>query len=239
MMGAGLVMAAYGVAERIGLDHAPVRAFVYMAAVTLDTDERPTYWKGREALAHALGRSDANGHRAATRALEALDSAGAIARVGKHAPGRNARYALLDGQGTPLRVIHNMGRSASLEQHTTRDGERPMNTGRSAVEHGTVSGRTRDAHRPKEEEEEELGGIDRRACARDDDRSERFDLVRFRASRPDLVRLSDETVRRIAAETIGRARGSVRDETAYVLRAANTPEWLADAERTEWEVAVA
>lgn len=154
-MGIGLVLAAYDAAERLGLDHAPTRVFVYMAAVALDADQRPAYWKGREALAHALGSAGANGHRAATRALASLTTAGAVERTGAPAPGgHNARYTLLDGHGAPLRPIRNAGRSAAHDQPETQDAQPPTNAGRSAPNAGRSAVLTRDAQPPTEEEQE-------------------------------------------------------------------------------------
>lgn len=60
-----------------------------------------------------------------------------------------------------------------------------------------------------------------------------FDLATFRAQRGDLSRFSDDTVRRLANETLGRARGSVRNETAYVLKAVDH-EWEKRGDDLEW-----
>lgn len=53
----------------------------------------------------------------------------------------------------------------------------------------------------------------------------RFDIAAFRAQRPDLRYLDDPTVNTLAQRTLGRAKGTVRNETAYVLRAADE-EWV-------------
>lgn len=147
-MGAGLVKAAFEVAAEYDLDHAPTRALVFMAVTALDDDDAPAFYAGRDALAHALGKTGPAGHRAVTRALEPLTSKGLIASR-PAAPGHPARHLLLDGHGQPLGI--NEGRSPSLER-ATEDGERPSNGGRSADQRRTVSVPTRDAHRPAEEE---------------------------------------------------------------------------------------
>lgn len=147
--------AAFDVAYRLGLDHAPTRLFVYMAVRALDSDPRPTFWEGYDAIARALGNSGSAGHRAAGRALRTLRDAGAIETVGRPAPGsRTARYALLDGEGCPLRPVAVVGRSASGDDYS-QDAHRPVNAGRSAPNAGRSAGYTQDAHRPTEEKEEE------------------------------------------------------------------------------------
>lgn len=139
-MGAGLVMAAYEVAARMQLDHAPTRVFVYMAATAVDADPQPVFFGGRDALAGALGApADSNGYRAVERAVNALSRRGAVAVESKGAPGRNTRYRLRDG-ASPL--APNARRSASPDVGTP-DAERPV----SNQEHPTLSGRTPDAER--------------------------------------------------------------------------------------------
>ena len=165
-MGAGLVTAAYEVASRVKLDHAPTRVFVYMANTALDSHHEPTFWRGRDALATALGKSGAAGHRAVGRALETLTAAGVVKCAQRSAPGgRNARYVLLDGRGAPLRVIHNGGRSPSPVE-VTEDADRPANGGHSAPNGGRSGVGTEDAHRPVEEEEDhqEEGAPESRSC---------------------------------------------------------------------------
>ena len=160
-MGAGLVLAAYEVASRLRLDHAPARMLAFMAAKALDADERPTFYAGRDALAHSLGAEPTNaGYRSVERAMSALMSAGAVSVVSKGAPGRNSRYALLDGAGGPLAV--NPPRSASCEELPTPHADRRVNNS----EHPTVSDRTPHGQRPStprsawargvQEKEEEL-----------------------------------------------------------------------------------
>jgi len=154
-MGAGLVNAAYEVAERLSLEHAPTRVFVYMAVRALDGDPQPAFWEGYDALARALGKSGPAGHRAAGRAIQALKEAGAIRTVGHPAPGsRTARYALLDGRGLPLAAQSITGRSPS-DDDNSHDAHRPVNTGRSAPNTGRSGVNSQDAHRPAEEKEED------------------------------------------------------------------------------------
>lgn len=52
-MGAGNVGKVYG--QWSGLEHRPFRALAYMALVSLDRDNPPKYWAGRDDLATALG----------------------------------------------------------------------------------------------------------------------------------------------------------------------------------------
>lgn len=164
-MGAGLVKAAFRVAAAKDLDHAPTRLFVFMALAPLDSDPGPTYFGGRDALAGALGKAGPAGHRAVTRALEALTAAGIVVSS-LAAPGRTARHRLLDEAGLPLRPAANEGRSASLDA-VTEDGQRPSNGGRSADKRRTVSRPTEDGERPsKEEAEIEEEGPPPRFCRR-------------------------------------------------------------------------
>ena len=106
MMGAGLVKAAYAVAARLGIrEHAPVRAYVYMALIALDRDPEPSYYGGREALADALALAPtASRYRSLERTISALVNAGLVATLSPAATGKPARYGLRDGAGNPLSV---------------------------------------------------------------------------------------------------------------------------------------
>lgn len=161
-MGAALAKAAYAASDALEVrEHAPVRVFVFMALTALDSDPRPTFYGGRDALAEAIAapRTPA-GFRAVRNAVHALTDLGLISATRKAAPGRAAHYALLDGAGSPLHP--DGGRSPSSIQVATDasgDAERPVNNS----QRGTLSGRnggrsvvsTGDAERtPKEEEEE-------------------------------------------------------------------------------------
>lgn len=140
-MGFGLALAAYDVANRARLGHAPTRVYVYMATVASDADPTPTFFGGRDALTNALGvDSDPNGYRAVERAVQALRKAVVVTQCAKGAPGRNARYSLRDETGQPLTT--NTRRSASPVEGTP-DAERPV----SNPEHPTLSGETPDAER--------------------------------------------------------------------------------------------
>lgn len=127
-------------------NHLPDRAFrllAFMALVTMDDDEAPAYWGGRESLAMALGRmtpaeparSDssarANEFRKARRAdfeavkagIRELISAGVITCGQLPAPGRNAVYLLhLDartGKAEPVergRLTLSTGQGEPVEQ---------------------------------------------------------------------------------------------------------------------------
>jgi len=147
-VGAGLVKAAFAVASEHSLDHAPARLLLFMAVTALDDDPAPAFYAGRDSLATALGKSGSAGHRAVTRALEPLTTAGLISSR-PAAPGHPARHLLLDGHGRPLRP--DAGRSASSVE-VTEDAHRPSNEGRSPDQRRTVTVPTRDAHRPAEEE---------------------------------------------------------------------------------------
>ena len=97
----GLVYARWG-----HLSHAPFRVLAYMALRTLDDDDPPQFWGGRESLAVALGRivpkpQDEQSRRERKAAFEAvkemttvLKKAGAVELVEAARPGRNAVYAL-------------------------------------------------------------------------------------------------------------------------------------------------
>jgi hypothetical protein len=54
-MGASNVAAVY--ARWTGLNHVPFRLLAYMALVSLDRDEPPRFWGGRDDLAGAIGRT--------------------------------------------------------------------------------------------------------------------------------------------------------------------------------------
>ncbi len=104
MMGAGLVKAAFAATSRGAVrEHAPVRLFTFMAVTALDDSSTPAYYGGRDALADALAAPrTAPGYKAVKQALASLQSRGFIVLDGRPAPGRNARYRLLDGTGAPL-----------------------------------------------------------------------------------------------------------------------------------------
>jgi hypothetical protein len=103
-MGAGnvaLVFARWG-----QLNHAPFRALTYMAHRSLDNDNPPRFWGGREEIAFALGRvvpeglddSSIRQRKAALEAvkdvMKALKAAGAVTQVQASKPGQRAVYVL-------------------------------------------------------------------------------------------------------------------------------------------------
>ncbi|GAA2533206.1 hypothetical protein GCM10009860_11560 [Microbacterium mitrae] len=168
MMGAGLAKAAYSVAYTQGLrEHAPVRVYVFMALTALDNDANPTYFAGRASLAESLAivPGTTSAIRAVDRAVGVLANYGLISTLAKSAPGRHSRYAILDGEGNPLRPkspaamdtasrgVNDHG-SDTARRGLTGDGRIPLNgrmhTGFGA-EHTPLSG----ALRKKEDKEEE------------------------------------------------------------------------------------
>lgn len=168
-MGYKLVLAAYAVAERMKLDHAPARVFVYMALRASDDDAAPVFYAGRDALALALGVGESpNGYRAVQRVMTSLRTVGVIESMKKGSPNNNSRYLLRDGAGSAL--TQNTGRSASPEEETG-DAQRPVNN----PEQVTLSGQTGDAERSKQVtlsdpqrrgEEKEEGGPPSRFCSK-------------------------------------------------------------------------
>ena len=70
------------------------------------------------------------------------------------------------------------------------------------------------------------------------DNSGLFDLEVFRSIRPDLDRLSDDTIRQLAIETVRKSKKSVGNETNYVLRAAKDPTWVKRGDEIEWDALV-
>lgn len=104
-MGAALAKAAYVAADALEIrEHAPVRIFVFMALTALDTDPRPSFYAGREALAGAIAAPrTAGGFKAVKDATSALVARGLISVANKAAPGRPTKYDLLDGHGAPLK----------------------------------------------------------------------------------------------------------------------------------------
>lgn len=126
-MGAGLVKAAYAAADAIGMrEHAPMRVYLYMAVTALDSDPEPVFYGGRDALATALAAPrDESGYRTTGKAVRSLVERGLITAVGKGAPGRHARYRLLDGRGGFLTV--DTGTSGSSVATATQEPQVPVN----------------------------------------------------------------------------------------------------------------
>jgi hypothetical protein len=117
-MGAGSVALVY--ARWAHLPDRPFRLLVYMALVTLDDDDPPRYWAGRELLAAALGRivpgepdpadktpraeefrrMRAADFQAVKNALRPLFNAGVVVVDATPGPRRNAVYRLTLGVST-------------------------------------------------------------------------------------------------------------------------------------------
>jgi hypothetical protein len=76
----------------------PFRLLVFMALTSLDRDEAPRFWGGRETLAVGLGRlgreRDPATIRSVRRNVAELVRFGAITRAGHAHRGRNATYRL-------------------------------------------------------------------------------------------------------------------------------------------------
>lgn len=94
-MGASHIAAVYA-----NWSHLPDPAFrmlVYMALVPKDETSRPTFWRGRDALAEmGLGRpADKAGQQAVKRALKVLLDAGAIERTLTGYRGKNSEYRII------------------------------------------------------------------------------------------------------------------------------------------------
>lgn len=152
-MGAQLALAALDAASAVHAEHAPARVFVFMALTALDGDAHPVYFAGRGRLADALGKNrDDAGYRAVARVSAQLVASGLVAVSSPPAPGHPSRISLLDGRGGPLNPSDTR-RSASSESYS-HDAQRPANTRRPASERVTLSVRTGDAQRHREEEEE-------------------------------------------------------------------------------------
>lgn len=111
-MGASNVAAVY--TSWAGLNHVPFRLLAYMALVTLDRDDPPRFWGGRDDLAHAIGRrvprepddtdtSEAaaavrrqrkQAHEAVRVALAELKAVGVVVQVKQARLGVRAEYTL-------------------------------------------------------------------------------------------------------------------------------------------------
>lgn len=146
-MGAGLVKAAFVAADARGMrEHAPMRLYTYMAVTALDSAAQPVFYGGQDSLALALAvPRNESGHRAVMRALRKLTEGRFLAVDVKGAPGRTARYRLLDGNGAALtaaKVLPGTGDAERQASSDTGDAERP--------EQVTFSNGTPDAERPEQ-----------------------------------------------------------------------------------------
>ena len=122
-MGAGNVSRVYK--EWSCLEHRPFRALAYMALVSMDRDDPPKYWGGRDDLAVALGypmpeapaddnkgqsatdarAARARGHHAVDKVTQSLVKQGAVLRIRQGSFRSHAVFALLfsAAEGTPQR----------------------------------------------------------------------------------------------------------------------------------------
>lgn len=120
-MGAGNVSRVFK--EWSCLEHRPFRALAYMALVSMDRDDPPKYWGGRDDLAVALGypmpeapaddntgqsatearAARARGHHAVDKVTQSLVKQGAVLRIRQGSFRSHAVFALLfsAAEGTP------------------------------------------------------------------------------------------------------------------------------------------
>lgn len=146
-MGAGNVKLAYG--RWADLPHAPFRVLVFMAVMSLDKDDPPLFWAGRDVLAMALGRmvpdedDDETARerdttfRLVRKATTVLAKHGAISVKTRAAPGRNAVYALhLDRRTADLQ--------GPLLPLLTEDPHGPPSSGTSGINGGPPGAATED-----------------------------------------------------------------------------------------------
>jgi hypothetical protein len=126
-MGIGNVKRVY--AQWGTLPEKPFRVLVWMAAVSLDHDDPPLYFAGRDTLVFAMGRTlpdaddEASGlqreaaYRALKRVMRTLKSHGAVSVVRRGGSGRYATYALC------LAAQQGVGHRPPIERQG--DGDRP------------------------------------------------------------------------------------------------------------------
>ncbi|QLD11373.1 hypothetical protein [Microbacterium oleivorans] len=155
MMGAGLALQAFAVADRVGLGHPATRLYVYMATVAIDSDAAPAFWGGRDALAQAIGKSGGAGHSAVKRAIQELTTAELITADNQAHRGMSARYLMRDGAGSSLTPKGDRSTTPLLSTLGTAERSPSSEKGdRSATERGPLTGPKGTAHRSPEEEEE-------------------------------------------------------------------------------------
>jgi hypothetical protein len=150
-MGAGNAKKVY--ARWGDLADGPLRLLVYMSLTTLDADERPTFRRGREALAVGLGRmvpdrdtadpgeiaERRRAFKAVDRMILALKESGAITQIEAAGPGHTAAYALnLDLRRTPISGDHSAEWTPANGDQKRAD--QPPNQGGETEECTPVSG---------------------------------------------------------------------------------------------------
>ncbi|AVT37401.1 hypothetical protein [Plantactinospora sp. BB1] len=132
------------------LPDGPFRVLAYMALVSLDEDDPPKFWAGREALALATGRVVADrwtedpdelaerrrAFKAVDRNLKALREFGAIWQIAAPHTGRQAVYGL-HLKSTPLTGVQS-GKSTPVNG-VQSSGEHPAQWGAVALTESAVS----------------------------------------------------------------------------------------------------
>lgn len=169
-MGAGNVKLAY--AHWADLPDKAFRVLVYMALVSRDQDDPPTFYAGREALALALGRivREASDETAAERnaafkavreVTRVLVRRGTVRVLKPAAPGRNTVYALnldrITGHGQRAPSMASTGHGSRTPSDAERGTVAGHDGARSASQRGTVTRGSGHGNRPPEEEEEDRG----------------------------------------------------------------------------------
>ena len=174
-MGAGLVLAALAVAAEKGLDHAPTRLLVRMAASAVDGDPKPWSRLTMTERCAALGKADDEaGRRAVDRAIKAITATGLA--------------TLTEGGNRGGAAKYNLGFSA---ESTTLSGVlSDENAPRSASERTTVSGRKDHGERGAKEKEEDGGAPPRHPH----ERNVRAVLARVRVERHWPPEVSDDEI---------------------------------------------
>ena len=193
-------------------------------------DEEHSCYPGQERLASMTGLS----RRTVTRAVGRLEGLGLLSRehrVDSRGYRKTDRYVLNVGAEMPV------DNSQSLSDNLAHGGESLSDN--LSNPYVTICPSLSDtvSHSYKEEPSEEPSVIDPSdARARETDL---FHIGEFREERPDLDRLSDATIRQLAAETIANAKRAVKNETRYVLKAAKDPVWVQEGDKREWDALMA
>jgi len=165
-MGAGNVKHVY--AYWRDLADGPFRVLAYMALVSLDDDDPPRFWGGRETLALATGRMVADkwtedpdalaerrrAFKAVDRMLSVLTKAGAAWVISPAHTGRQAVYGLHLKSGPRIKSTPPTGVQSAESTPVNGVQSGPGNGSRS-IESTPVSGQEHPAHRGPEEYEEQ------------------------------------------------------------------------------------
>ncbi|MGF6822418.1 hypothetical protein M2317_001322 [Microbacterium sp. ZKA21] len=162
MMGAGLVKAAFALADADRFqDHRSMRLFAYMALTARDADPRPSFFGGQDALLRAIAGTESSAVRQSLRRLREVGYV-VLDENGKAHTGRRSTYFLEDGTGSPLALVDNSNLAVRIVPpvDTTAGTDHTGSPVREAVRTAPRGGtdRTGQAVRsvpPKEEEERE------------------------------------------------------------------------------------